>query len=684
MSRKSLADQREIRERELNDNYDKLQELMQTTFDKMSRGKKLFKVNTIKPLFEIYLENIQENARQHYNCRSCKHFFERFGNLVIIDDNFNVVSAIWDETVVPEFWKQSVAELRKEVERSLIVSAFMPTSRLFGEVESNEWEHLHLSFSGIVRHDDNDKYRIKESIGILERSFERFSLETVKTGYQLVATGGLYRADRVIAQADWYKNVYAGYTNFANAKAKNVYLWSVCADATVGFANINNSVLGSLLEDIQDGEPMEIVKAKFETKMDPTNYGRAQALPTLRAKLDAEKKINELNLASALIRRFATFDEVERIWDSKDVVMKEIVASQNTGIFGNVPTKDTEKVDGVNLPTITMTWSKFERTVLPFADAMAVKVDSSRLASLVTASDSEARNIFQWNNPFSWYYKDGIDASIKERVREAGGRVENNAIRCSLAWGNYTDLDLHCVIDDRQEISYSCKNAAGGTLDVDMNAGSGNTTKPVENIRFITARNGKYKFFVHNFCERGEDKRGFSNKYNSTDYSIELEVFGKTYRTKGSVLNRNAETCFEFKVFNGQVVDLKIKETVAGSADWNLEDETFVKVKGISKSPNLWGDKPVEHIGNHTFFLLEDCRDTANLGAGRGFFTETLIPELREIRKVLEQYTANTPIQGIENASASGVGYEKSRDWNLLVKVQTGSNVQLIKIDRFE
>ena len=53
-------------------------------------------------------------------------------------------------------------------------------------------------------------------------------------------------------------------------------------------------------------------------------------------------------------------------------------------------------------------------------------------------------------------------------------------------------------------------------------------------------------------------------------------------------------------------------------------------------------------------------------------------------RKTLEAYTASTPIEGEDEASACGVGYSKDKEWNLIVKVTTGNIVKMIKIDRFD
>ena len=61
-----------------------------------------------------------------------------------------------------------------------------------------------------------------------------------------------------------------------------------------------------------------------------------------------------------------------------------------------------------------------------------------------------------------------------------------------------------------------------------------------------------------------------------------------------------------------------------------------------------------------------------------------LKPELREIRKTLESYCANTSIEDSDNADACGVGFSKDSEWNLIVKVKNGNSSRLIKIDRWD
>ncbi|MNV79883.1 hypothetical protein D3C71_1734530 [compost metagenome] len=58
--------------------------------------------------------------------------------------------------------------------------------------------------------------------------------------------------------------------------------------------------------------------------------------------------------------------------------------------------------------------------------------------------------------------------------------------------------------------------------------------------------------------------------------------------------------------------------------------------------------------------------------------------EYHEVRKTLHEFAAITPIEGVEEASACGVGYSKDSEWGLTLRVTTDLSTRLIKIDRFD
>ncbi|MFO0548682.1 MAG: hypothetical protein U0271_09855 [Polyangiaceae bacterium] len=123
-----------------------------------------------------------------------------------------------------------------------------------------------------------------------------------------------------------------------------------------------------------------------------------------------------------------------------------------------------------------------------------------------------------------------IDAEIKQRVEAAGGQYANVDIRASLLWNSCHDLDLHVVPPSGEEIFYAHKRSAcGGWLDVDMNV-RGETTKPVENVRWAkgTAPAGRYRIYVRNYSYR-DDSRG------PIDFRMEVELGGRLEHFEGTI-----------------------------------------------------------------------------------------------------------------------------------------------------
>lgn len=283
--------------------------------------------------------------------------------------------------------------------------------------------------------------------------------------------------------------------------------------------------------------------------------------------------------------------------------------------------------------------------------------------------------------------KRDIDAEIKQRVEAAGGRYEGVDIRASLVWNNRNDLDLHVIAPSGEHIYYGHKRSAcGGWLDVDMNV-RGETTTPVENIRWArgAAPRGRYRVYVQNyrFHEPGQ---------YPTPYKVEVEISGEIYHFTGVISPQRQTgsasdiTVLEFDHEPGKRLTHPPRHAVAqpaGSRPWNLVAGAWAPVTGIVASPNLWGDKPLTQHGRHTFFLLKDCRDTT-AGLGRGFFTETLRSDFHAIRATLEAFNSSATIAGADEADACGIGMNDQKPWNLPLRVTTANSVATYLIDRWD
>lgn len=126
--------------------------------------------------------------------------------------------------------------------------------------------------------------------------------------------------------------------------------------------------------------------------------------------------------------------------------------------------------------------------------------------------------------------KANIDAEIRARVTAAGGMYDGVDIRASLIWNNRNDLDLHVITPAREHIYYGAKQAScGGWLDVDMNV-RGETTKPVENVRWAKGKApaGRYTVFVQNYAFHEQQPQ-------PTPYKVELEVNGEVRHFEGVI-----------------------------------------------------------------------------------------------------------------------------------------------------
>ena len=655
--------------------------------------------NAYQDAFPQGTNEIFRQAREH-ECSCCKNFIRNIGNVVAIKDG--QIVTVWDRfDALPEPYITVAAEMTRLVERAPIKSIFRAEMPSYGAQQTKElaseknggrsitWNHF---YSGAIasKHYAGDKAatQIGEASAkaqVFRRGMEEITTEAITAVADLMSTkGALYRSDE-------FKTVFASFIILhqqyreLSKEAKQAFIWSKLNERA---ATLRNTAFGTLLIDLSAGMDVEAAVRRYETVMAPTNYKRPVALITPRMVEDAMKTVQELGIEDSLHRRFASIEDVSvnDILFVDNAVRAKMKDGSVKGLLMDVAEK--QKVTAEPANAIDIGIEDFIKDVVPKAKSMALYVKNahqSNFVSLTAPAVSDAPHIFKWNNGFGWSYDGNITDSIKERVKAAGGSV-SGALRISLAWFNYDDLDLHVIeqatvkspVRGRGSVSSyeiyfgnrTRKSPLGGMLDVDMNAGVGKSREAVENVVYDRLTEGAtYQVVVNNYNKRETIDTGFT---------IEVEANGQVhhYSSKSSPASGKDKNALLIKVIDGKIdvtVGAGIKHAPFSQEKWGITTEKYVRVDTMMLSPNHWGDSAV---GNkHVIFMLEGCKNPLPT---RGIYNEILLPALDKHRKVFEvlgnKTMAEPPADGNQ---LSGLGFSRAGETvSILVDGRRSYNVK--------
>lgn len=648
----------------------------------------LFMTNTDKDaLWDLYLSSFPAGTnplyreRTEHDCTCCKQFIRNIGGVVTIDADLNVIS-IWDNIQLGNEYDVVAAALSAYVKQHAIVDVYFNDTKKVGVGSNHEmkdgivrtYNHFHTDLLGsyVLRADTiaSKKGEIRQAIEVFERGLRELSLESAEIVLELIDQNSLYRGEEHKAAVQAFVVNKTMYEQTAEEK-RALWAWRTGYRANGHIPHgIRNTVIGSLLVDLNEGRDLETAVKSFEAKVAPTNYKRPTALVTKSMIENAQKEVEALGLTDSLGRRYAVYDDLT----INNVLFADLAAQKKMDPFAQLasevktPTKSLDKVEEITI-------DDFLTNVLPKAHSLEVLVENSHignLMSLIAPATAGAPNLFKWNNGFSWSYNGEVADSIKERVKTAGGNVDS-FLRVSLAWHNNDDLDLSMNDPLHNHVYYhNRRSATGATLDIDMNGMDGidPNRRPVENIFFSDERklrDGLYEFYVTNFSQRETCDMGFE---------IEVEYKGQTKRFSHPGLKHKDRTlAVVIDVRAGQVVDIRstLKDDARSQEIWGIKTSVFQKVQLVLNSPNHWDG---EQTGNkHVFFILEGC---ANPVGTRGFYNEYLKPELDKHRKVFEMLGGKIKVQP-STEQLSGLGFSTTQRNHVFVKV-SGSFNRTVKV----
>ena len=684
------------------DGFLKFKKALQDHFNDMQKDvTHLFEVNVDKDeLWNTYLDsfpagtnNIFRERREH-DCSCCRQFIKNIGAAVTIKDN--QVHTIWELELNDSTYQPVCNALDAFVKAHKVTDIYtttfpkMGTDFNFEEINgrSHRWDHLFLELpSKFVNKSNSSNEEIKgqfrDTRNVFKRSLDEITMDALDTILELINSNTLYKGEEWKSILTEFKKYKKEYDKLTSESDKELYAWEKSVTAGIAIGRIRNHSIGTLLLNVSEDMDLDTAVRKYEQIVAPSNYKRPKAIFTKKMLEDAKKTITELGYMDSLQRRFATLNDitVNNVLFSNKSAARRMNGADD--IFGqmekevSVSPKKFSKVEEISA-------QDFINKVLPTAKEIEAFVENKHeknFVSMIAPVNPDTKTMFKWNNGLSWAYSGNItDSDMKQNVKAAGGNIYG-VLRFSIMWNedqnDNSDLDAHCLEPDGNEIYFgNCRKPAisrcGGQLDVDI-------THPMEQMRekpsvenitwadMTHMKPGVYKFFVHQYHNRG-----------SKGFKAEVEFNGEIYAFEyNKPVNRDIQVAEVTLDMNG---NFTITEKLSGISSvtsreiWGINTNQFVPVSVISYSPNYFDEQ--DGIGHrHLFFFLKDC---VNNEEPNGYYNEFLKSDLEKHKRVFEALGAKCHVEDTDD-QLSGIGFSMTKRADLVVKVK-GATERVMKI----
>ena len=634
------------------------------------QGEEVFHIDATRDdLWAAYLASFPPGTnpvfrqRTEHDCATCRQFIKGAGGIVVLDGGGNY-QTVWD-IVAEGTYGVVAAKMAEFVRCGSIDRVYRAREQAYGAASNVEqvvgapsitWHHLHCRLPSrlVVQDVGAEQGKFAAVKQVLARGLEELRLADLETIEDLIVSNSLYRGEEHLSAVRDFAGLKRAYDTLPRAQRAN-FVWS---SIHARGARFRNTAIGTLAQDLAEGMGVEQAVGRFESKVAPHNYRRSSAPITTGMVAKAVETLKELGLEDAVHRRFAVIGDVH----PSDVLFvdRSVRPLMKDGLV-DLLHEEVKRTAPSAKGAVDVTAEQFFAEILPGASTVSVRVERDHLGnfvSLTAPKNGSTGRLFQWDNDFAWVYDGNVTDSIRERVKAAGGNVDAK-LRVSLSWFNYDDLDIHCEGPD----GHVYFGARMGILDVDMNAGHGQTRTPVENLAWKSPRDGHYRVYVNQFNQRERVDTGFEVEYAHGNDVRHLR-YDRVLRHGESVA-----VC-TFEVQQGVVHNLRFESHMIGGASstekWGVTTGQLVPVDTIMLSPNHWGPEGHRRGNRHHIFVLRGC---VNPGPARGFFNEYLRAELHDHRKVFEVLAGKLQVEP-SPAQLSGVGFSSTRHDRVTLVVQ--------------
>ena len=697
-------------------------ELLQQKFKRLCERGVLFRSTvTGRELWTAYMGGFvndpvfRDPSSSEHNCNTCRNFFERYGNIVAVDGDLNIITMF--DGVFPVEYQESFRRMNNMLMRAPIANVFAETfdylnkapyeksnrnaedfalgvaenmkrytdeeAQKFGVVEAGRvysFDHfmvrLPREFVTFSKESvETIQARHRDDKNQMERGLNEISVDTLMLVQDLISQGSLLNGDAYLQKVESFMEKASEYACVPMEKRDN-WLW--VNSYKYGYARFRGELIGTLCTEIAEGKDLEKACLDWNKRVDPANYMKAKA-PITQQMIDSAKAfVVENGYEKSFARRCATMEDIKVC----DILHSNVGDGKvkPVSIFDELKPTATKKsdTDFKNVPVIGI--EDFMRDVLPTSTSVEVYLQNKQEKNFVTLTapaDEESKPIFKWPNNFGWTYNGDLagKSEIREAVKQAGGFVDAY-FRFSILWNengrDICDLDAHAIEPTGTEIYYSTykghKTTLGGMLDIDMIRPH---TIGVENIFWTEPsilKDGDYKFFIVNYDDG-------PNTVTKAEIAIGDNVY--QYEIPHRINRYKPVEIAVVTLKGGQLVDIKQSKYLKDGRGlvreiYGLRTCEWHKVNLVCLSPNYWQG---ETGHKHYFFMLEGAKAPKSF---RGFHNEFLSSELLEYRKVMEVLGQTQRVESTDG-QLSGLGFNATVRDELVVRI-TGKENKVYRI----
>lgn len=305
---------------EPDDGYPDFLVRLRTNFTEAALASPMFTTDAVG-IFGVFLDSLPAERRQQFTCRACRDFVEAYGGLVTIGEDGRTSPVFW-RGYIPVVFQFAVAAVFDHIQRARVNGVFLTAQGTLGRPVTGAWHHMaatlppeRLFRETALKNAGQAMAEKREEYAMLSRGLAEFGFDVAKQAETLLQAEALYRSEKVLGVAKWLRTLHGARNAVGkDSRRRENVVWRAVATAPPGFAHVRSTMVGTLLSDLAEGMTLDVVKRRFDEKMNPTKYQRPTAPPNEGNIALAEKVVAELQAAGALARRYARLEDLGALW----------------------------------------------------------------------------------------------------------------------------------------------------------------------------------------------------------------------------------------------------------------------------------------------------------------------------------------------------------------------------------